>query len=118
MNHALAMFANVSKLGRKVLLPRSCLARYQSKKLENRSVELGQQNTRRADTFGKITKWSYQQATVKQEGFCNSLRPIAYVFLVQKKLICLWEIMLKVLEKCAFPYFFSQPRGQQEAFVS
>lgn len=32
MNHALAMFANVSKLGRKELLPLSCLARYESKK--------------------------------------------------------------------------------------
>lgn len=55
MNHTLATFANVSKLGRKVLLPLSRLARYQSEKLENRRVELGQRNTRRADTFGKIT---------------------------------------------------------------
>ena len=73
-NHALARFANVPKLGRKKLLPIAPLARYQSKKL-NRSVELGPRNTRRVDTFGKITKRSCQRVTLKQEGFCKQSAP-------------------------------------------
>lgn len=35
----------------------------------NRSVELGQENTKHVDTSGKITKWSCQQVTLEQEGF-------------------------------------------------
>lgn len=68
--------------------------------------------------FGKITNRSCQRVTLKEGGFCNSPHPITYVFLVQKMLLCLWEIMPKGLERRAFPYSSSQPRGQQEAFVS
>lgn len=117
VDHALATFANVSKLGRKELLPLSCLARYWSAKA-------GEQGHWTWPTECQACGYLWQNGKI--ELLASSLKTRRHLQLSVSSGFCfpalknadLWEIMLNDLKKCSFLYYFSQLRGQQKAFVS